>query len=92
MIFRQSETFRQAFLGLTVDQQAEVLLALSQFRTTPRMPSPNAQIIQDTDPTQTDDDIWHMPVGQRGHVTYSYLADAHASHVVCALRCVGFVD
>lgn len=90
MIFRQTETFRNAFLKLNVDQQAEVLLALSQFREMPRMPSPNAQVVEDTDPASTDDDIWHLPVSRCGHITYSYLANAHASHVVCALRCVGF--
>ena len=90
MIYRCSETFRKTFLMLDVDQQAEVLLALRLFRETPRMPNRDVHIVRDTDPNQTDDDVWHLPLRQHGHLTYSYLAKANDAHVVCVLRSVGF--
>ena len=89
---RCTTTFRTAFLRLDVDQQAEVLLALRLFRETPRMPNRDVYIIRDTDPFRTDDDVWHLPLRQHGHITYCYLTNAHANHIVCVFRNIGFSE
>lgn len=92
MIYQCSETFTQSYLALNVDQQAQVLLALRNFRHTPRMPTRDAHIIRDDDPARTDDDVWAIALPNGGHITYSYLPNAHPDHVVCFLRQAAFTD
>jgi len=91
MIYRVTARFLQAFDALDSRAQAQALLVLHQFKTDPRMPSPDAHIINDRNFQRASyaNGVWTVPFGNGYHLTYSITDDKNPDHYVCVLRNVG---
>lgn len=89
MIYRVTARFLQSFDALDSRVQAQVLLALRGFAQTPRMPSPYSHVVTDTNRKNPEDDVWALPFGKGGHITYSFINDPNEEEFVCVLRNVG---
>jgi hypothetical protein len=92
VIYRVTARFLQSFDALDSRVQAQALLALRGFAETPRMPSPYSHVVNDTDPNTSEDDVWALPFGKGGHITYSFVNDPNKDEFVCILRNIGKIE